>query len=324
MPRCKLNRRLLLLVAACAVVLPSGAAARYPEKPVRMLVGYPPGGGADFVARLISVELSKLLGQQIVVDNRPGAEGALAAQLVARSARDGYTLLLVPFNMALSPSLRKDLPYDALKDFQAVTLIASAPMALTVNPSLAAKSVSDLIALAKSRPGSIKYASSGTGGTSHVSAELFKSLAKVNLAHIPYRGSGPALLATISGEVNVCFGSLPPILTHRKSGALNVLGVTTKKRSRVAPDIPTIAESVPGYDFATWYGIVAPAHTPRTVVELLHGELVKVLAMDQVQSRLLNDGAEPVGSRPDEFQRFFASEIAKWGGIIRNAGITPE
>ena len=312
--------------AALAAFLASPALslAEYPERPIRLIVGYPPGGGSDFVARLVSTELGKGLGIQVVVDNRPGAEGSLAAQIVARALPDGYTLLLLPFNMALSPSLVKSLPYDPLKDFDAVTLMASAPMALTVNPNLPAKSVTELVNLAKAKPGGINYGSSGAGGTSHVSAELFKSLTKVDLVHVPYRGSGAVLLATITGEVGICFGSLPPILGHRKSGALRVLGVTSSKRSKVAPDIPAIAESVPGYEFATWYGLGAPAKTPRAIRLALHAQVSKVLAMDQVQTRLLNDGAEHVGSSQDEFQKYFAAEIKKWNAVIKNAGITSE
>ena len=233
---------LVLLVPAGLLGLPALSLADYPERPIRLLVGYSTGGGADLTARLIGAELSKALGQQMVVDNRPGAQGALAAQTVARAVPDGYTLLLVPSNMALSPSLVKNLPYDPIKDFDTITMIASAPMVLTVNPSLPVKSVAELVNLARARPSSINYGSSGTGGASHVSAELFKSLAKINLVQVPYRGSGPALLATITGEVNVSFGALPPILPHMKSGALRALAVTTSKRAQAAPELPTIAE----------------------------------------------------------------------------------
>jgi tripartite-type tricarboxylate transporter receptor subunit TctC len=308
-----------------SVAATSSSLAAYPERPIRLLVGYPTGGGADFTARLIGAELSKALGKQVVVDNRPGAEGSMAANTVARAAPDGYTLLLIPFNLALSPSLNKHLPYDPLKDFDAVTLIASAPMALAVNPSLPVKTVPDLVNLAKTRPGGLSYGSSGTGGTSHVAAELFKSMAKVNLVHVPYRGAGPVLLATITGEVNLCFGSLPPILTHMNAGTLRVVAVTTGKRAKVAPDIPTIGESgLPGYEFATWYGLGAPANTPRPIRLMLQGEIAKILAMNQIQTRLLGDGAEPIGSSPDDFQRYLVAEINKWKTVVKNAGITPE
>lgn len=313
------------LALVCFATASTFSLADYPERPIRLLVGYPTGGGADLTARLIGTELGKELGKQMVVDNRPGAEGALAAQTVARAIPDGYTLLLVPFNMALSPSLVKNLPYDPIKDFDTITMIASAPMVLTVNPSLPAKSVAELVNLARARPGGINYGSSGTGGTSHVTAELFKSLTKISLVHVPYRGSGPALLATITGEVNVCFGALPPILPHMKSGALRALAVTTSKRTKAASELPTIAESgVPGYEFATWYGMVAPAKTPRPIRLMLHAEVVKVLALSHVQARLLSDGAEPIGSSPDEFQKYFAAEINRWKTVIKNAGITPE
>lgn len=319
-------RRLLeWLVFFCFVTVFSAAYAAYPVKPIRLVVGYPPGGGSDLVARLIGNELTKSLSKQVVVDNRPGADGVVGAQLVARAAPDGYTLLLIPFNLALSPSVKRNLPYDALSDFEAISLIASAPMALAVNPKLPVRSVAELISLAKARSGGLNYGSSGIGGTSHVAAELFKSTAKIDLVNVIYRGSGPVLAATIAGEVQVSFGSLPPVLSHMKAGTLKVLAVTTRQRARAAPDLPTISESgLPGYEFSTWYGLGAPAKTPRAIRALLHAEVAKALVQNHIQASLLADGAEPIGSDPDAFQKFFASEVIKWKTILKNAGINPQ
>jgi tripartite-type tricarboxylate transporter receptor subunit TctC len=301
---------------------PSAAIAAYPDKPIRLLVGYAPGGGADLIARTISAELSKSLSVQVVVDNRAGADGAMAAQTVARAQPDGYTVLLIPSNMALSPAFRNDLPYDLLSDFEAIALIASAPLAMAINPSLPAKSVRDFINLARSRKGGLTYGSAGTGGAAHVATELFRSLAKIDLTHVTYRGSAPALFATIAGEVDTTFGSLPSAINHMKTGALRVLAVTTGQRARAAPELPTIAESgLPGYEFSTWYGWGAPAKTPLAIRLQLHAEIVKALALEHVQTRLLAEGATPVGSDPDVFKKLLVSEVHRWKTVVKEAGI---
>lgn len=298
---------------------------QYPERPIRLLVGFPAGGGADFTARLVSTELSVELGQQVVVDNRPGANGNIAAHIAARAAPDGYTLLLIPFNFALSPSVTRNLPFNPVTDFDAVTNIAFAPMILVVNPSLPVRSIPELVSLAKERSRTINFGSGGNGSTSHVAAELLKSIAKIDLIHVPYRGASPAMTATISGEVALYFGSMPVTLPHVRTGKLRVLGVTTSQRAKAAPDVPTIREGgVPGYEFATWYGLVGPAKTPRPIRILLHAKIAKALAKSSVQARLLSDGAEPIGSHPDAFQKFLAAEISKWRAVLKSAGITPE
>lgn len=299
--------------------------ASYPERPVRLLVGFPAGGGADFTARLISTELGLKWPHQMVVDNRPGANGNIAAHIAAQAVPDGYTLLLIPFNFALSPAITKKLPFDPAADFEAVTLIASAPMVLSANPSLPVTSIQQLVALAKSRPKTLNYGSGGSGSTSHVAAELLKSLAKIDIVHVPYKGAAPAMTATIAGEVSLYFGSMPVILPHMRSGKLRVLGVTTSKRAKAAPDIQTISESgVPGYEFATWYGLVAPKKTPRAVVLSLHEEIRIALGKTSVLERLLADGAEPIGNHPDTFQKFLIAEINKWKALVKGGGLSPE
>jgi len=312
----------LLLSLVCAV---SAAGAAYPDKPIRLLVGYPPGGGADLVARVLSAELGKTLGKTVVVDNRPGADGSVAAQTVARAAPDGYTLLHIPANIVFSASLRDDLPYDLAKDFEAISLVASAPLAMAVGTSVPAKSVREFIELSRSRPGGLNYGSSGVGGASHFAAELFKSVAKVNLVHVSYKGSAPSLLAVMTGEVNVTFSSLPAALPHMKRGALRILAVTSNQRVRAAPELPTAVEGgLPGYEFATWYGFVAPAGTPLSIRLRLHGEIAKALAVDHVQARLLAEGAEPVGSDPNAFRKFLAAEVGKWKAVVKATGIVAQ
>lgn len=309
-------------IVACGA---TGSAAQYPERPIRLLVGFPAGGGADFTARLVSAELSARFHQQIVVDNRPGANGNIAAQIAATAPPDGYTLLLIPFNFALSPIVTRNLPFNPTTDFAAISLVASAPMVLSVNPALQARSVAELVTLARERPKSINFGSGGAGSTSHVAAELLKSLAKIELVHVPYRGAAPAMSATIAGEVPLYFGSLPVTLPHGKSGRLRLLGVTTTQRTKVAPDLPTLQEGgVAGYEFATWYGVVAPAKTPRALRASIHREIVSMLSKPSVQTRLATDGADPVGSDPDAFQTYLASEIERWKIVLRGSGIVPE
>lgn len=300
--------------------------AAYPERPIRLVVGYPPGGGSDLMARqVVQPEIMAALGQPVIVDNRPGVGERIAANIVAQALPDGYTLMLVTLNFALNAGLTKNLPYDPVNDFDAITLIASAPMVLSINPSLPIKSVSELVSFAKMRPGKINYGSSGPGGTSHVAAELLNSIAKIKLVHVPYRGAGPALIATISGEVALYFSPMPPVLPHAKTGKLRMLGVTTSQRSKAVPDLPTMREGgVEGYEFATWWGLSAPAKTARSTRLLLHGVIDKALAKSTVQTRLLSEGAEPMGTNPDTFQKFLAAEISKSRAVAKSAGITLE
>ena len=315
----------LLILATCAGIVGHHAFAAYPERPIRLLVGFPPGGGADFTARLVGTELGLRFNQQVVVDNRPGANGNIAAQIAASAPADGYTLLLIPFNFALSPVVTRNLPFNPATDFAAISLVASSPMVLSANAALPVRSVADLVALARERPKTINFGSGGAGSTSHVAAELLSALARVELVHVPYRGAAPALSATIAGEVPIYFGSLPATLPHGRSGRLRLLGVTTARRAKVAPDLPTLQEGgVPGYEFSTWYGVVGPSKTPRAIRTLLHAEIVTMLDKAGVQARLAADGADPVGSDPDGFQKFLAAEIDRWKIILRTSGIIPE
>lgn len=308
---------------ACSVALALlGAAevtAAYPERPIRLLVGFPAGGGADFTARLVSSELSGALGQQVIVDNRPGANGAIAADMAAKARPDGYTLLLIPFNFALAPAITPKLPFDPEKDFSAVSLVVSAPMVLSAHPGLSATSVADLVQLARREPGTIKFGSGGPGSTSHVAGELLMSISDVRLVHVPYRGASPAMAATISGEVDLYFGSLPVLLPQGKAGRLRLLGISSAQRARAAPDLPTLSESgVRGYEFATWYGVVAPRGTSEGIRRQLQGEIKAMLGKPSVQAQLAKGGAEPVGSDPEAFGRYLVEEIRRWKRILRS------
>jgi tripartite-type tricarboxylate transporter receptor subunit TctC len=289
-----------------------------------LLIGFAAGGGADIVARSLSPRLADSLGQQIVVDNRPGANGIIAADLAAKSPPDGYTLLVAPGNYAFAPAMTAKLPFDMATAFAPVSLLAETPLLVVVHPSLPAKSIRQLIALAKSHPG-LAYASGGIGGSAHLATELFRALTKVELVHVPYKGTGALITDLIGGQVALCICTLPSVLPHAKSGRLRALAVTTARRTPAALDIPTVGEAgVPGYEMSQWYGLLAPAGTPTPVIERLNTEVGRALKHPAVRDRLQSEGAEPVGSSPQEFGSFFATEIAKWIGIARSAGIKAE
>lgn len=300
-------------------------AQSYPTRPIRMIVAYPPGGGTDIVGRMIAQKLSENLGQTVVVDNRGGATGNIGTELAARATPDGYTLLMgnVAPN-AINVSLFKKLPYDPVKDFAPVSLAAVTPNILVVQPSLPVKTVKDLIALAKSKPGTLNFPSAGIGSSSHLAGEMLKTMAGIDMVHVPYKGGGPALIALLSGQVQIMFATLPAAMPHVKSGKLRPVAVTTSRRSQALPELPTIAESgVPGYEAATWYGLLAPAGTPKAIVGRLHAEIVKILATDTRQL-LMAQGFEPAGSSPSEFASYIKTEIVKWAKVIKDAGIRPE
>lgn len=308
-----------LLTSGCAN---SGA---YPVKPIRLVVPSAPGGGIDFTGRVLALKLGALLGQQVVVDNRAGASGILGADTVAKSTPDGHTLLVASSSLAVVPSLYKRLPYDLLQDFSPVSLVARTPNLLVVHPSVPARSVSELIALAKAQPAKLNFSSSGTGRASHMAAERFKLMAGINLTHIAYQGTGPAVTAVIAGEVELIFGTIPSVLPHVKSGRLKALGIGSLTRSSVIPEIPTIAETgLPGYEADTWYGLVAPAATPRPIIRMLNEATLKSLQSPDTRARFLSDGSEPAGSTPEEFQRFMAAEVARWGKVVQSAGLRAE
>lgn len=318
-------------VVFCMLLLPAAlsgaadAAENYPQRPMRMIVAYPPGGGTDQVGRVMAEKLTEHLGQNVVVDNRGGATGNIGTELAARATPDGYTLLMG--NVApnsVNVSLFKKLGFDPVKDFAPVSLVAVTPNILVTHPSVPVKTVKDLIALAKAKPGVLNFPSAGVGSSSHLAGEMLKSMAGIDMVHVPFKGGGPSLIALISGQVQIMFATMPAALPHVKSGKVRPVAVTTAHRSKAMPELPTIAESgVAGYEAATWYGMLAPVGTPKAVVDRLHGEVVKILA-GNTRQRLEAQGFEPAGTRPAEFAAYIKSEIAKWAKVIKDAGIRPE
>ena len=325
----RLNLRALAsLSVALALLAPQagGAADNYPAKPIRFVVAFPPGGGTDIIARVIAQKLSERLAQQVVVDNRPGAGGNIGTDIVAKSAPDGYTMLMGSAGpLAINASLFAKMPFDPIKDLAPVTLAASTPNVLVVHPSLPARTVKELIALARARPGEINFASSGHGTPAHLAGELFNSMAGVKLVHVPYKGAAPALADLLGGQVQLMFSTMPPALPHVKDGKLRALAVTSRKRSPAAPDLPTLDEAaLAGFEAITWHGVVVPAGTPTTVIALLNREIVAILHLPEVVERLSGQGAEAVGSTPAEFAAYIRSESVKWAKVVRESGAKAE
>ena len=301
-------------------------AAAYPDKPIRMLVGFAAGGGTDTTARAIGQPLSEALGQQVIVDNRPGAAGNIAADITAHSVPDGYTILMGTIAaLAINPSLYQKLPFDPLKDFEPISLAVSSMNVLVVHPSVAAKNVKELIALAKAQSGKLTYGSSGVGGAGHLAGVLFDQLAGTKMIHVPYKGGAPAIIALVSGEVNMVFATAETAVPQVKAGKIRALGVTTAKRSALLPDLPTIAEGgLPGYEANNWYGLLAPAKTPAAIVERLNREVVKVLNMPNVKEQLFRSGLDASPSTPKEFGAYIKSEMAKWSKVVKASGAKAE
>jgi tripartite-type tricarboxylate transporter receptor subunit TctC len=301
------------------------AAQAYPAHAVRMIIASTPGGSVDTIARTIGPRLSERWGQQLLVDNRPGAGGAIGGDLVAKAQPDGYTLLLGTIApLATNISLQKKFPYDPLKDFAPVSLVATQNLMLVVHPSVPAKTVKELVRFAKSQPGKLSFASAGNGTGSHLSGELFKQMTGIDILHVPYKGVQPAMVDVISGQVAINFPSILSGLPHVRAGRVCALAVTGAKRSRAVPELPTMQEAgVQGYESMTWYAIVAPAGTPQDIVTKLSTEVAAILKQPEVTDRLSNEGADPVGSTPQEFGRYLKSEIEKWRKVIRAAGIQP-
>jgi tripartite-type tricarboxylate transporter receptor subunit TctC len=306
----------------------AGAAERasaYPTKPVRFLVGQAPGGGQDIIARALAQKLTETMGQSVIVDNRPGASGTLGAAIASKSAPDGYTALFVASTFAINPALYQNLPYDPKQDLQPVTLIAMTPFILMVHPTVPAKTVKELVAYAKERPGQLNFASGGIGNSGHLAAELFNSLAGVRMTHIPYKGTGLAMPDLLAGRVQVLFNSMIQALPYVKRKQLSVLGVTTAKRTALLPDVPTIAESgVPGYEFTSWYGLTVPAGTPRGIVDRLNAEIVRALKDPEFAQQLARDGSEPMGTTPEAFGKFLAAEMTRWAAVVKSSGMKVE
>jgi tripartite-type tricarboxylate transporter receptor subunit TctC len=320
-----ITRAWLLSVIFCSCVCPLVLAESYPVRPVRLIVPSTPGGSVDTLARTIGPKLTERWGQQVVIDNRSGAGGVIAGETLAKAPPDGYTLMLGTIaSLATNASLQKRLPYDPIKDFAPVTLVATQNLMLLVHPSVPVKSVKELIRLAKAQPGKLSFASAGNGTGSHLSGELFKQLAGVDMLHIPYKGVAPALLDVISGQVSMSFPSILTALQQVRAGRLRALAVTGAHRSVAAPELPTLQEAgIKGYESATWYGIVAPFGAPTDVIAKLNAEVVSILKLPDVNERLSKEGADPVGNSPQEFGRFIQSEIEKWRKVIRAAGIQP-
>ena len=315
---------LFLELAVCGSA--GAQAQQYPAKIIRLVLPFPPGGGTDVVGRLLAQKLSQSLGQQVIVDNRPGAGGRIGTDLVAKSPPDGYTLMLGTSSvMGTGPALYKKLPFDMPKDFAPVSLVSYTAYVLAVHPSVPATSVKALVNLAKARPGRLTYASSGAGGAAHLSGELFSSLAGIKMIHVAYKGSAPGTLSVLSGETDMMFSNTLPVLPQLKGGRLHALAVTTPQRFVLLPNVPTVAESgLPGFEVQQLYGVLAPAGTPREIVNRLNQEIAKVMQTEDSRSRLLAEGSEVKLSTPAEFEKAIIAEIAKWTKVIREAGIKEE
>ena len=301
------------------------AAQTYPQRAIHLIVPFPPGGGNDTVARAIAQQTGPALGQPIVVDNRPGAGGIIGADAAARSAPDGYTLFLGGVaSHAVNPHMHTRLPYDPVKDFAPITLVASAPSVLVVHPSVPARTIQEFAAHARANPGKLNYASNGNGSSSHIAAVLYETNAGVKMTHVPYKGVGPALTDLMTGRIEVMFNSIVAILPHIQAGKLRALAVTSKARSSLLPDVPTVAESGwPQYEAGSWYGILAPAGTPSAIIDRLHQEIVKSLKDPEVQKRLAAEGADVIGSTPQEFAAHIRGELARMGQAVKAAGLAP-
>ena len=315
--------RLTRSLAALALIVACGAAAQsYPTKPVRMVLGYPPGGGIDVVVRIMAPKLSERWNQQVVVDNRPGASGNIGAEIVAKSAPDGYTLLMMTLSHAVGAGLYPKLPFHPADSFAAVSLIGATTLILLSHPTSSLRTVKDVVAAAKARPGQLSFGSSGVGGSPHLAGELLKLETGIDIVHVPYKGSGLAFADLMGGHVPLLMSALPGALPHLKSGKVRGVGVTSRRRSPGAPDVPTIAESgIPGYEVQHWFGALAPAKTDPKILERLHAEFTLVLRMPDVAEAFANAGADPVTSTPREFDAYLRAEIAKWTKVIRDARV---
>ena len=309
-----------LAIAVFGMAWSGSSAAAYPERTIRLVVGWPPGGASDVLARIVAEKLSTRLGQSVIVDNRAGAGGNIGAELVARAAPDGYTIFLATTSFGVNPSLFKKLPFDAAKDFTAVALVATSPFTLVVNNNLPVKTVQELIDLAKASPGKLNYGSHGPGSTAHLAAELFKSMTGANIVLVPYKGGPPAVAGLLGNEVQVMFDSALTILPLAKNGNLRLLATTGSERAIAAPDVPTIAETVPGYEVTTWFGILAPAGTPAEIVAKLNAEIREALATQDTQERIAKVGGQVVSKSPAEVNAFVANEIEKWAKVVKESG----
>jgi len=315
-----------LSLAASAQIDVAGAAdAAYPARPIRLISPFTPGGGNDLVSRTLALAMSRNMGETIVVDNRPGANTIVGMELVAKAAPDGYTLITTSSTQAINATLYPKLPYDSIKSFSPVCRVGSSPLVIVVPPASLIKSVPELIAAARAKPGELTYPSAGTGNATHLGGELFATMAGITLTHVPYKGSGPGLTDLGAGRLAVAFSTALSVAPFVKSGRLRALAVTGSARSMFVPELPTVAESgLPGYDASTWYGVIAPAGTPRAIVTRLNSEIVKVLALPEVKDRLVAQGIDPIGDTPDQFAAYIQAEIVKWAKVIKATGVKAE
>jgi len=314
------NPRAWFVLLAAAIAFPS-AAQNYPSRPVRLIVGFAPGGGVDINARMLAPKLSEYLGQQVVVENVPGAGTNIANERVAKSADDGYTLLINTAAVAINMSLYRNLPFDTLRDFAPVSVFSQSPNVLVVNAKLAAQNVRELVAMARSAPGKLNYSSAGVGTTQHLAAELFKLRTGTFIVHIPYKGTAPSMTALIAGEVDLSFANIPSIQGHLKSGRLRALAATAARRDPQLPEVPTMKEAgVEGVEVVVWYGVLAPAGTPREIVQKLSEGVQRATRDADVRKRMVEQGAEPVGSTPEEFSKLLREEVARWAEVVKISG----
>ncbi len=314
----------MLALAAVAAAATVGA-QNYPAKPIRVVLPFPPGGAADTLIRPLAPKLNELLTQQIVPDPRPGANGNIAAEIVARAPADGYTLLFGNSSLPISVSLYDKLPFEVTKDFTPISLAALTPSVLVVHPSLPVRNVKDLIALAKKQPGKLNFASGGVGNTMHLAAELLDTMAGIRMVHVPYKGAGPAIVDVISGQCDMVFVNIAPVLGHVRAGKVIAIAVTSKARAPVLPDVPTVAESgMPGYESTTWYGFIGPAGLPKEIVAKLHAAIVEAVGAKELRERYIALGAEPQTSTPEEYAAYIRSDIANWAKVVKAAGAKAE
>lgn len=330
----RLRGTVLLACALCGGVqaaerapAPQGSAAylSYPDRPIRFIVPYPPGGGTDIVARLIAQRLAEALGQQVVIDNRGGANAIIGTGIAAKAAPDGYTMLFaLPASVAVNPNLYHDLPYEPLRDFAPVIQLLSFPLLLAAHPGVPASNVRELIALAQAKPGQLNFASSGNGSAPHLAMEMFKSMAKVQMVHVPYKGGGPAMNDLLAGQVQIMAGTMISELPFVKAGRLKGLAVTTAKRAVVLPDVPTVSESLPGYEISNWHGILVPRATAPAIVMRLNRETLKILQTQEARERFASQGAEPAGGTPAAFDALIKAELVRYRQVLRDAGVQTE
>jgi tripartite-type tricarboxylate transporter receptor subunit TctC len=314
------------LFAACCLFFSAFnvTAQPYPNHVVRIILPYPPGGSMDALGRMVFDRVSQALGQQFVIDYRPGASGNIGSEIAARSAPDGHTLLLNTLPFVVNPSLYKKMPFDTIKDFAPISLLATSPFVLVVHPSVPAKTVAEFIALAKKQSGKLNYSSAGVGTNLHVAAELFKNLTKTEILHVPYKGGGAALIATVGGEADLSFIGIQPAFPHIQSNKLRALGITTAKRAPSLPDLPSISETVPGYEFSSWWGLLAPAATPPAIVQLLSEQIAKAARAPEIAKRFEQDGVDAVAGTPAQFAASIKSDIARWAKVIKDNRIEPQ